>query len=50
MVKLGAEAGVHGDLASHDEAVLEQLSDVLAYKMFRIKFRKLKSKRHTIPH
>jgi len=46
VVELGPVAGVHGDLASHDEAVLKQLSNVLACSKFIIKFCDWK-KRHT---
>ena len=46
MVELGPVARVHGDLASHDEAVLKQLSNVLACSKFIIKFCDWK-KRHT---
>ena len=35
---LGPEAGVDVDLTSHDQAVLKQLSNVLACTKFIIKF------------
>ena len=38
MVELGPVSGVHGDLTSHDEAILVQLSNVLACRKFIIKF------------
>lgn len=42
-MELGAVTGVHGHLTSHDEAILKQLSNVLAYTKVIIKFCKLKS-------
>ena len=47
MVKLGPVAGVHGDLTSHDKAILKQLSNVLACSKIIIKFCNWKSERHT---
>jgi len=31
VVELGPVAGMHGDLTSHNKAILEELSNVLAY-------------------
>ena len=36
-MELGAVTGVHGHLTSHDEAILKQLSNVLAYPKVIIK-------------
>ena len=46
MVELGPVSGVHGNLTSHDEAILVQLSNVLACRKFIIKFCDWKSE-HT---
>jgi len=43
-MELGSVAGVHGHLASHDQAILKQLSNVLACTKFIIKFCKLKER------
>lgn len=50
MEELGPVTRVNDDLASHDEAILIQLSNVLAYSKFIIKFCKVKETHQIIPN
>ena len=50
MEELGPVTRVNDDLASHDEAILIQLSNVLAYSQVIIKFCKVREKHPLIPN